>query len=370
MRSTLAVKLLRRVMNWDDDTTGSEEASLTRTLSRLAEYKYNTYQQYAPGLQFIESLALWLDQFDPTDRAAALDFVHRRIIFVSDQEMRHLVDLTFRKVVQPILRAQAAQKLSLPLWQTGAIDASEEYQLELRHSLFLGLSDGARIDELRRSARLNNDQVHATHELQTDRAQAMHKEAGAPFRNVFLVDDFYGSGKSVIRWQSGDTWLDDFQAGASAKGKLVRFVEQVLSRPDLKGMFSEDLGVHICVYVAADRALQHIRTASLEYAANVLGNKTVTAQATMELNEQTRLTCGSTEDPFDAILHKYYHQDALMDEHRAVGGEDIVHGFSNCSLPIVFPHNTPNNTVYLIWETRSEYVPLFPRVERHLPGGE
>ena len=52
VRSTLAVKLLRTVMNWDDDTTGSDEASLTRTLSRLAEYKYNTYQQYAPGLQF------------------------------------------------------------------------------------------------------------------------------------------------------------------------------------------------------------------------------------------------------------------------------------------------------------------------------
>lgn len=369
MRYELAVKLLRTVMNWDDDTAGPEESSLIRDIRRLAEYKYDAYQQYPPGLQFIASLALWLDQFDPGDRPAALDFIHRRIIFVSDQEMRHLVDLTFPKVIQPILREKAAQQLSLPLWRTGAIDASDEYQMELRRSLFLGLSDGARVDELRRSARLNNDQVHATHELQADRAKAMYEQAGGRFRNVFLIDDFYGSGKSVVRWQSADTWLDDFQPGASAKGKLVRFVDQVLSNSDMEDMFSEDLRIHVCVYVATSQALGHIRTASRVYSTERLGSDIVTAHSTMELGDQARLGSSSQDEPFDDILHKYY-QESLMDEHRAVGGKDIVHGFSNCGLPIVFPHNTPNNTVYLIWESRSDYVPLFPRVERHRPGGE
>ena len=230
MNSTLAVRLLRTVMAWDETTMGPEQSALISTMSRLAEYKYNAYQQYAPGRQFVESLALWLKQFDSSDREAALDFVHTNLIFISDQEMRHLVDLTFRHVVRPILREKVAERLDLPLWQTAAIDDSDAFSNELRHSLFLGLSDGARIDEFRRSASLSNDQAHATYELQTDRALDMVKALGGPFRNVFLVDDFYGSGKSILRWQLDDKWLDKYEEGASSKGRLIKFVEQVISQ--------------------------------------------------------------------------------------------------------------------------------------------
>ena len=321
-------------------------------------------------------MALWLEQFQPADRVAALNFVHKHIVFISDQEMRHLVDLTFRKVVQPIIHSKVSNALAIPLWRTAEINDSDEYKIELQRSLFLGLSDGARIDELRRSARLHNDQVHATHDLQVDRAQEMAEKAGGPFRNVFLVDDFYGSGKTVIRWQRGDTWLDQHEPEAVANGRLVRFLEKVRHEDRLKHLFSENLAIHICLYVGTQQALQHIETAFIEYSSISVQNSSSTdsgtdslsAQATMRLDDRIKIACGTTDEPFDALLHKYY-QESLMDKHRAVGGSQIVHGFSNCSLPLVFPHNTPNNTVYLLWETRSGYTALFPRVERHRPGG-
>ena len=386
MNSTLAVRLLRTVMAWDETTMGPEQSALISTMSRLAEYKYNAYQQYAPGRQFVESLALWLEQFNSLDREVALDFVHRKLIFISDQEMRHLVDLTFRNVVRPILREKVAKQLDLPLWQTAGIDDSDAFANELRHSLFLGLSDGARIDEFRRSASLSNDQAHATYELQTDRAQDMVKALGGPFRNVFLVDDFYGSGKSILRWQLDDKWLDKYEPGASSKGRLIKFVEQVISQsqattakqhlanflrrvalqPKFGSIFSDDVAIYTCIYVATERALNHIRSAVGRHPVPPW-QRAPEVHATMTLDDRVSLRCGSEDVPFDALLHKHY-RDSLMNKHRSVGGSDIIHGFSNGGLPLVFTHNTPNNTVYLIWETGAPYTALFPRVDRHKAG--
>lgn len=92
MRRELADRLLRAVMNWDDATDPSK-LELIGILNDLATYKYNEYQQYRAGMQFIESLALWLNQFPESDREVALDYVHHRLIFISDREMRHLVEV-------------------------------------------------------------------------------------------------------------------------------------------------------------------------------------------------------------------------------------------------------------------------------------
>ncbi len=66
MRDELAEALLAKVMGWTD-----EEKALERPiLQDLARYKYDEYQQYAPGRRFIESLALWLRQFETKDAKA------------------------------------------------------------------------------------------------------------------------------------------------------------------------------------------------------------------------------------------------------------------------------------------------------------
>lgn len=383
MNSALAVRLLREVMQWDETTMGPDQSELITTMSRLAEYKYNSYQQYAPGRQFIESLALWLQQFPPDDRQIALDFIHRHLTFISDQEMRHLVDLTFRNIVRPIIREKVARKLGLPIWQTGKIDNSDSFADELKHSLFLGLSDGARMDEFRRSASLNNDQVHSTYELQTDRARDMTKSLEGPFRNVFLVDDFYGSGKSIIRWQLGDTWLEQYEEGAVSKGRLMKFLDLVASesavrkrtpwriplqwfvhsRTTREPVFTENVSLHVCIYVATEQALRHISDAISAHP-EPPWRTPPTVHGTLVLSDRFRMVSQSADMPFDALLHRKY-DPSLMNQHRSVGGPDIIHGFSNCGLCLVFSHNTPNNTVYLIWETRDPYIALFPRVDRH-----
>src|SRR5579859_3059141 len=59
VRDLLAERLLASVMKW----TAEDVAEHRPDLQALAAFKYDKYQQYSPGLRFIESLALWLDQF-------------------------------------------------------------------------------------------------------------------------------------------------------------------------------------------------------------------------------------------------------------------------------------------------------------------
>lgn len=110
MRDELAENLLAKVMAWSDEEKARERA----LLQDLARYKFDEYQQYAPGRRFIESLALWLRQFhDPDERRIAYAFIRERLIFISTAEMRQLVDLTFPTVVRPVLIAKAASNNDL-----------------------------------------------------------------------------------------------------------------------------------------------------------------------------------------------------------------------------------------------------------------
>ena len=56
MRDILAEKLLVRVMNWNEEEVSRERPFL----QAMATFKYDEYQQFAPGMKFIESLAMWL----------------------------------------------------------------------------------------------------------------------------------------------------------------------------------------------------------------------------------------------------------------------------------------------------------------------
>jgi len=74
----------------------------------------------------------------------------------------------------------------------------------------------------------------------------------------------------------------------------------------------------------------------------------------------------------DAIIKDFlskmdYYDNHASDKHIAVGGtQDARLGFAGCALPLVLAHNTPNNSIYLLWGPQS-YRPfgLFPRVSRH-----
>jgi len=70
----------------------------------MATHKWDEYGNFRPGVKFFESLAAWLYQFDSdVDRATALDFVLERLVFLSDAEMTHLIELIYPDHMESVL---------------------------------------------------------------------------------------------------------------------------------------------------------------------------------------------------------------------------------------------------------------------------
>jgi len=69
-------------------------------------------------------------------------------------------------------------------------------------------------------------------------------------------------------------------------------------------------------------------------------------------------------DPSSAVgrLCERYYDASLGDSHTG----DVKFGYDGCSLPLVLHHNTPNNSLFLLWARRNPaFTPLFVRHERH-----
>ena len=160
-------------MAWSDEEMARERAHL----ESLAAYKYDEYQQFSPGLRFTESLALWLDQFDEgEERKAAYRFVRERLLFVSADEMNHLVELTFPTVIRPRLITDTSKELGVDPWRVRHIVETPEYRARRRRTLVLGLSDGARTDWFRRAnPEFSNEQVFHAYDV-SDAQGGRHAE--------------------------------------------------------------------------------------------------------------------------------------------------------------------------------------------------
>jgi len=364
MKDSLAQALLGKVMGWGESDLGSAED--LRHLQTLARYKYDYYERFRPGRKFIESLADWLQQFEPGhERRVALDFVESRLMFISNTEMEQLVQILYREVIRPIIRGYVGGKLSLPSYEVARIENKPEFMQARRQSLFLGLSDGARIDEFRRSNReLSHEQVYATYEIAESRLSEMREKllqdrqqgssAATQFELVFLIDDFAGSGKSILR-----------KEGAQFEGRLHRFSELLRSHSNSKtSVFSgPNTEIHICLYVATEQAVEHLTHLIKEYtAAAAAWNCPPQVHAVQLLDHRHKI--GESKEPeFCKLLDKYY-DSAIEDEAKQVGGSSSKYGFAECALPLVLSHNTPNNSVSLLWAP-APMKALFTRFERH-----
>lgn len=369
MQQDLAERLLARIMDWDDATKARERARL----ELFAAYKYDQYQQFAPGRRFLESLALWLRQFKKgEERKVAYEFVRDRLVFISNEEMNSLVDLAFPTIVRPFLLRDAATATGVSAFRSKAIADSESYRCLRRQTLVLGLSDGARTDRFRRvnAESISHEQVFHAYDvsekkaddmaakLRRDLGQVLDREPTpeeARFRYVVLLDDFTASGLSYIR--------KDEESGEWA-GKIPKIVEE-LSRDDGLGQCIADDNVRVLVvlYIGSKQAIEQIEE-SLQCISFEKG--TVELKVVFELSHASRLDPGNEAALFGLLNNNEYFDELADDEHADVGKSTMRLGFADGRLPLVLSHNTPNNSIYLLWaEDGHKVLGLFPRVSRH-----
>ncbi|TEA79238.1 phosphoribosyltransferase-like protein [Allopusillimonas ginsengisoli] len=360
-----AAQLLAKVMDWRDLDAPPR---FLPTLQLLADYKYDHYQQFGPGRRFIESLALWLDQFSPEDREAALELVTRRLVYFSDAEFTHLVSTAYPDLIVQECMRLVAEEHDISAHLVGKISGHPRFN-ELRlKSLYLGLSDGARTNELRRASGgdITNEQIWQAYELSDEKADDMLKELKASltdsefqlerprFNLIWLLDDFSGSGNTYIRYDSEKRTF---------KGKIRKIYER-LHRGDL--VDTSHYEVFLLLYTATRQAIDHIEYWSERFTSEK-GYKPLQVRVLCPIEPETSLKRES--DPkIRALLEKTDYYDArATDKHIAVGGtSDARMGFAGCALPVVLSHNSPNNSIYMLWGPESNTpFGLFPRVSRH-----
>lgn len=415
MKRELALQLLETILPGIGDE--GQTATLFRELQFLADYKYNKYEMYYPGRQFLEHLYLWLGQFEEAERLDAITFVRRELIFISRAEFQQLSQILYHDKIRRQQLQVAAAMSKLPSFRVRSIRDSVEFARVTRASLYVGMSDGARIDYIRRhNLDINNEQVLPYYRVAPDKVVELLTnlrkavaDAAARFRCLFLLDDFCGSGKTSLRelliapiegacqapsipraWRSRIAFNPEkkalqmaFQGAINEPDRqeilkmgtgesFVSAVESLVAKSkardtvlkgalvrvagELKEALEPEATICFCPLLITEQALKRLR----DLVARLPGpfaRTVILPGAVLKGDVQIR----SAAHPIGALCEKYY-SDEFEDEHTG----SVKYGLENCGLPLVLHHNTPNNSLYLLWaRKKDDFNPLFVRYERH-----
>lgn len=387
MNSNLANQLLASIMKWDAPTLASERAAL----EFMGSMKYDAYDRYMPGMRFMSSLVQWLNQFDEEDRATVLNFVKKKLVFISSPQMNYLVDLLYDSKIRPILLRKATENAQTPSYILCNKKVQKQFEIEKRSSLVVGLSDGAHTDILRRSAGFSNEQVLTNYYPDGKKLKDMLKDLredkklegveNVYFRNIFLIDDFTASGKSFVRYD---------EKAKKFKGKLSKIIDELYAtniepteEEKKKGKKEElhlsylldanqpEIHIDILFCMATQKAEDNIRKSLDDFLKKrSYGKIKYHIHVVQKLDES--LNRDITGDPnLMRVLEKpkYLHQNLKDDTAYKVGSVNRPYlGFDECALPVVLSHNTPNNSLPILWQDtddEKQFKGLFPRISRH-----
>lgn len=377
MNEQLGLRVLGAVMNWDDERARNEFA----WLKLIARLKYDSYGDFRAGMRFIESLATWLQQFKLGERAAAYEFIRHTLVYIGPAEMKHLVERFYPSKVRRRLTQTLARDLRIPAYRV-LVEAADQSERLRRQTLFVGLSDGARLDTIRHmnTGILSNEQFLQSTQVDVDKWKNLLEDLRsdldcslARFRLIYLIDDFVGTGTSLLRFDKvQEEW----------KGKLIRFMKSI-ERAN-KSLAKDSLiqaDCELCIH-------HHVASSA---AVDAVKNRLRCVKSTVDesWNWPPNLSFGTILPPDLPInssgeknkeflqLTDTYYDPRMRTRHTDIGGVDHLGlGYGGSALPLVLEHNTPNNSVALLWaETDGGIVdgvqtpamrPIFRRRQRHL----
>ena len=382
MNQDLGLKVLSQIMRWDDDRARKEFA----WLKLMARLKYDGYRDFQAGMRFIESLVTWLQQFkQPQERETAYEFVRRTLVYIGPGEMQRLVEQFYPSTVRDRLVRMVADECGIQPYRVLADKKAQAAEERLRRqTLFMGLSDGARIDTIRHanSGLLGNEQFVQGAQVDTEKwrdlLDNLRKDLDDPkarFRFVYLIDDFTATGTSFLRFdEDKKEW----------KGKLIRFRTSVENaNADLGSDKLFEDGWVLCIHhyvasqAAADAIKRRIEKAETSGTFPEDWARIMRISSGMPLPRDLPIRADSSlHDDFIKLTQSYYDPE-IQTKHTDIGGvTDISLGYGGCALPLVLEHNTPNNSVALLWAETDGGVrdddsapamrPLFRRRQRHL----
>lgn len=378
MRFDLAKQFLAQLMHWDE----IEATKRLQEIDLMSDIKYDSYDQFMPGIKFVGNFYLWLSQFNEDERKLMYEFVKKYIIYINSTQVSHLIDLLYNTKIIPLIRDKVVEDFKLKGVKVNKfnykhLDNSPEFKSHKRKTLFIGLSDGSHIDIVRRNSYLDNDQVLTNYypdDTKIDglakelrESSALENDASKKFESIVLIDDFTASGSSFIR----------FKEEGGFTGKLPKFFETIYGNKRFKALFVEGFEIHLYFLIATKSALAHIKEL-LEQFMQQYQNLKVEVNCIQMLDEDAKFTSHQereAQDMLDIISKEcYINESALTDAYKKSYADDekkkYYLGYKQCALTVVLNHNTPNNSLPIIWQPEKNdkerpLYPLFYRITRH-----
>jgi hypothetical protein len=373
MKNEIAQAFLLHVM----ENASAEVVNDSRKyFQTMAKFKYDDYQQFSPGMRFFERLALWLNQFEDKDKPEALKLIREKLIFISQPEMNLLISSAFPDLIREFLIRDVSVQINKPEYFVETIINSVNYKKLVRQSLFCGMSDGAKMEIFRRANTgvITHEQIYQTYELSDSRAGKMQDELlkdlkkitqsdnvdenDQKFKRLFLLDDFSASGTSYLKYNAAEKKL---------KGKIAALYDSIFPNENFKKIFDvANLKVYVVIYLCTEQAKNQIES-NFHLLEKEHHNKPELVCMHVIPNSEKLNELKDREIIEICKNDIYYDAEEIEDEHTRKGGDNVKLGFGNCALPVVLAHNTPNNSIPLIWsyDTSEKFKGLFPRIPRH-----
>ena len=385
MNSNLSHRLLASIMNWNAEKLASERA----VLEFMGSMKFDDYDRFMPGIRFMSSLVQWLNRLDQEDRNEAFEFVKEKLVFISSTQMNYLVDLLYDTNIRPLLLDRATKAVGKPTYMRSNREVLKKFDIVKRSSLVIGLSDGAHTDILRRDASFSNEQVLTNYYPDAEKIDDLQKkllkdlkkmgENNKYYQGIFLIDDFTASGKSFVRYDKKEKKF---------KGKLTKIIEQLCADNKIPTEEERKIGIeekkhlsflldpsqneiHVDIFfcMATQKAKTNIIEGLNKFLNSRKYKKNVTFQihVVQELDNELSNTIINDQDLMAVIQKPQYLTDEVKkSEAFKVGNTTHPYlGFDECALPLVLSHNTPNNSLPILWQDSDEFRGLFPRISRH-----
>ena len=141
--------------------------------------------------------------------------------------------------------------------------------------------------------------------------------------------------------------------------------------PELYPLIDHDkkIDIYIMFYIATTEAIDRItkRLEELFLKLDFCENINIEIKVLQKIDSSIKSQILNSSKEFIELCKKYIHED-IVDRHwKKAKHEQYYLGYNECALPIVLSHNTPNNSLPLIWWTseKHNFNGLFPRITRH-----
>lgn len=362
MKDRLAERLLYKTMDWDTEILG-EELSF---LQDMSYYRYDYYEQFIPGVRYLGSLVRWLGQFDTKEEQDLMyNYVKNNLIYITREQIINLVYLSFSTIINPFIIDETSKILKIESFKVNKIINDDEYDKQKRRTLFIGLSDGSHIDVLRRSAELNNEQVLTSYSVSDEKIKELIKDLKKDlnevntFKNLILVDDFTASGTSYIRKEEGEF-----------KGKLTKILPWLQAHCERDDLFEKNVNIVLLFYIATEDSLSYLEKIIGDYQKKIGSNFIFLIDSVQKIGNSVKFNQGKESQVFEILTKDKYFDKKIIDSSYKKGKHKIPQlGYNECALPLILFHNTPNNSLPILWlncDTKKEtFKGLFPRITRH-----